>query len=93
MGRYVEKKNLQFFSPNVTENTQESNVSRFTCRCIYTTPGSYTFTVPVGVSTITAVAVGPGGCANSIAKVNEKYVYAINESLYTCRYQTLCCSP
>lgn len=43
----------------VTENISPIT-SRFTNRCLYTTPGAYTFTVPSGVCSITAVAVGPG---------------------------------
>lgn len=43
----------------VTENISPI-ASRFTSRCLYTTPGAYTFTVPAGVCCITAVAVGPG---------------------------------
>jgi hypothetical protein len=39
---------------------------RFNNRCLYTTPGTYTFTVPVGVTCINAVAVGPGGTQCSI---------------------------
>lgn len=35
--------------------------SRYNNRTVYTTPGAYTFTVPAGVTQITAVAVGPGG--------------------------------
>ena len=34
--------------------------SRHNNRCLYTTPGSYTYTVPAGITSILAVAVGPG---------------------------------
>lgn len=89
MGRYVGQRSS--FVSNLTQNTQDSNTSRFACRCIYTTPGTYTFTVPSGVTSVTAVAVGPGGCANSIAKLSEKYIYQLCQTLCTTRTVCTCC--
>lgn len=93
MGRYLEKSNTSGISPNYTETTSEVNTPRFTCRCIYTTPGTYTFTVPSGVCSITTVAVGPGGCANSVVKLSEDYIYALCESISTCRFLCTTCNP
>ena len=55
MSRFVS----QALAIPVTENISPIT-SRFNNRCLYSTPGSYTFTVPAGVCCITAVAVGPG---------------------------------
>lgn len=56
MGRFVN-------SPTAIAVTENINPipSRFSNRCLYSTPGTYTFTVPTGVDCITAVVVGPGG--------------------------------
>jgi hypothetical protein len=55
MSRFVS----QALAIPVTENISPIT-SRYTNRCLYSTPGAYTFTVPSGVCCITAVAVGPG---------------------------------
>lgn len=89
MGRQLEKSSGTFVS-DYTQNSSELNTSRFNCRCIYTTPGTYTFTVPSGVCSITAVAVGPGGCANCVVKLGEKYIYKICESICNNRCQVIC---
>ena len=64
MGRYIG-------SPESLVSEIENIVptaSRFNNRCLYTTPGTYSFTVPSGISSITAVAAGPGGEQCSIMK-------------------------
>ena len=100
MGRYIG-------SPESLVSEIENIVptaSRFNNRCLYTTPGTYSFTVPSGISSITAVAVGPGGEQCSILKclVTCGMMQCLGATLSTvkcinleagCCYSCPACSP
>ena len=78
--------------------------SRHNNRCLYTTPGSYTYTVPAGITSILAVAVGPGSkpieglkcvdlmtCGQVAACIAQKYLQCCcNNCVKSCCTQTVC---
>lgn len=55
MARYISPPQTQLVGEVVSPIAR-----RYSNRCLYTTPGTYSFTVPGGVTEILAVAVGPG---------------------------------
>lgn len=57
----------------VTQPSEDVAVSAYNSRCIYSTPGSYTFTVPTGVTAVKAIAVGGGGPGSAICTGGCKY--------------------
>ena len=66
--------------------------SRHTNRCLYTTPGSYTYTVPSGVTSILAVAVGPGSKPVEGLKCVDLMTCGTIDACIVTQYLHCCCN-
>ena len=87
MARYVS-------SPGLTINpiVEIGSIDRrYNNRCIYTTPGSYTFTVPNDVCEILAVAVGPGSAPCTLLRCVDIVIPCGTYNGFAARCTSRCC--
>ena len=87
MARYVT-------APGITSTSIQEIASidkRYNTRCLYTTPGNYTFTVPSGVCEILAVAVGSGSAPCTLLNCVDVFMRgSLCGCIYECNFQCAC---